>query len=74
MTALVDFVVTWARAGEPVGAAALGWAALAAVGLYGAFAALVAAGEAIVGGGLVPPSTSAPRARRFVDGARRDPA
>ena len=74
LTALVDLVVTWGHAGEPVGAAALGWAALAAFGLYGAFAAVVAAGEAIVGGGLAATFDVGAATHRFVDGARRDPA
>ena len=74
IAALVDLVATAARAGEPVGAAAFVWAALAALGLYGAFAAFIAAGEAIVGGGLAATFDPGAATRRFVDGARRDPA
>ncbi|HEY2745105.1 MAG TPA: sulfatase-like hydrolase/transferase [Polyangia bacterium] len=72
LTALVDLVATAARAGEPVGAAAFSWAAIAAFGLYGAFAALVAFGETLVGGGLWATFDVGAGLRRFVDGARRD--
>src|SRR5262249_2849785 len=71
-TALVDLVVTAARASEPVGAAAFVWAAIAAFGLYGALAAVTATGGAIVGGGLWGTFDVGAGLRRFVDGARRD--
>src|SRR6476646_3970704 len=74
LVAILDLVATTARAGEPVGAAAFLWAAVAALGLYGAFAAFVAAGEAIVAGGLFATFDVAAGTRRFVDGARRDAA
>ena len=35
LAAFVDLAVTWARAGEPIGADAFAWAAIAALGLYG---------------------------------------
>ena len=74
VTALVDLVATAARAGEPVGAAAFAWSAVAALGLYGGFAAFVACGEAIVAGGAWATFDVGAATRRFVDGARRDAA
>ena len=74
VTALFDLVASAARAGEPIGAAPFVWAAVAALGLYGAFAAFIAAGEAIVAGGIVATFDVGAATRRFVDGARRDPA
>jgi len=74
VAALFDLVATTARAGEPVGAGAFAWAAIAALGLYGAFAAFIACGEAIVGGGIAATLDVGAGARRFVDGARRDAA
>src|SRR6185312_1593490 len=71
-TALVDLVATASRAGEPVGAAAFVWAAIAAFGLYGALAAFVAFAVALVGGGLWATFDVGAGARRFVDGARHD--
>jgi arylsulfatase A-like enzyme len=73
-TAAVDVVVTVARSGERVGAGALGWAALAALGLYGAAAALVALGEAIVAGGMAATFDVGATARRWLDGVRADDA
>src|SRR5258708_10415743 len=70
VTALLDLIVTAARSGEPIGAGAFVWAAIAALGLYGAFGAFIAAGEAIVGGGLSATLDLGPSLRRFVDGAR----
>jgi arylsulfatase A-like enzyme len=74
VAALVDLAATTARAGEPVGAAALLWAAIAALGLYGAFAAVVAAVEAVIAGGAWATVDVGAAARRFVDGSRRDAA
>ncbi|MGZ3407443.1 MAG: hypothetical protein ACXVAN_13435, partial [Polyangia bacterium] len=72
LTALVDLGVTAVRSGEPIGVGAFASAGLAALGLYGALAALLALGEAIVGGGLSATLAIGPSLRRFVDGARRD--
>ena len=71
-TALLDVLITWARAGEPVGAGALLSSALAALGLYGALAALLALGEAIVAGGILATVDVAGRGREFLAGVRHD--
>jgi arylsulfatase A-like enzyme len=70
--ALADELLTWLRAGEPVGAGALVEATLAALGLYGALAAMVALGEGIAGGGLVATIDVAAVLRRWLDAVRRD--
>jgi arylsulfatase A-like enzyme len=72
-TAALDLVLTWARAHEPVGAAPLVSAGVAAFGLYGAAAAALAFGEAIVAGGLWATFDVGAATRRFFDGVRRDP-
>jgi arylsulfatase A-like enzyme len=74
VTAALDLVVTAARAGEPVGAAAFISAAVAALGLYGAAAAFFAVGEAIIAGGLWATFDVGPALRRFIDSSRRDDA
>lgn len=73
LAAIADVAVSALRAGEPLGGAALGWSLVAALGLYGAFAALVAAGAAIVAGGLWATFDVGATARRWLDGARHDP-
>ena len=74
VTAVIDLVATTARAGDPVGAAAFAWATLAALGLYGALAAAVAAGETLVAGGLQATFDVGAGVRRLIDGSRRDDA
>jgi arylsulfatase A-like enzyme len=71
-TAALDLIVTAARASEPVGAGALVSSALAAFGLYGAFAAFVAVGEAIVAGGLFATLDVPGALRGWYDGVRAD--
>jgi arylsulfatase A-like enzyme len=72
VTALVDVGITWLRANEPVGAAPLASATLAALGLYGAAAAVGAVACGLVGGGLAATFDVGAAVRRFVDGVRRD--
>src|SRR4051812_38517856 len=74
VTAAVDLVVTAARAGEPIGAAAFLGSGVAALGLYGAAAAFFAFAEALVAGGLWATFDVGAGVRRFVDGSRRDDA
>src|SRR5439155_25421067 len=67
-TAAIDLLVTWARAHEPVDAAAFLSSAIAALGLYGAFAAFVAVAEAIVAGGLFATFDVPAALRGWLDG------
>ncbi|MDB4968125.1 MAG: hypothetical protein JWN44_3814 [Myxococcales bacterium] len=72
-TAALDLIVTWARAHEPVGAGPLVSAGIAAFGLYGVFAAVIAVGEAIIAGGLFATFDVPAALRRWLDGVRSDP-
>ena len=73
-TALVDVVVTWARAGEPVGGRSLASAALAAFGFYGAAAAALAVAVALVAGGMWATFDVTATARARLADVRRDDA
>jgi arylsulfatase A-like enzyme len=72
VTALVDVGLTWLRASETVAGGALVSATLAAIGLYGAAAALVALVCAIVGGGIIATVDVGAMLDRIVAGIRRD--
>lgn len=71
-TALGDLLLSWLRAADPLTFGALGWSLVAALGLYGAAATVLALAEGIVGGSAratLPPGVG----QRLASSVRADP-